>query len=201
MIKEDKENDKQKEKDGFRDQILESALTLFAAKGYSSTSIEDIKRKSNISTSRIYSQFKNKQAIAKALYTDIAKRMNDSLQEIDRTNVAVRDKMRAVVDLMFDLTEQAPDVMRFLLLSRHQSYFVDEELQNFSPPFNRIKDIIDAGIKIGEIRRIDSALIDSCFQGVMARTIALRLDGTLEKPLDRYINDVWSMVWNAVEAK
>ena len=98
MIKKDKENNKQKEKDEFRDQILDSALTLFAAKGYSNTSIEDIKRKSNISTSRIYSQFKNKQTIAKALYVDLAQRMQDSLREIDRANATVRDKMRAVVD-------------------------------------------------------------------------------------------------------
>ncbi len=201
MKKEDKENDKQKEKDGFRDKILDSALTLFAAKGYSNTSIEDIKRTSNISTSRIYNQFRNKKTIAEALYTDLARRMNDSLREIDRTNATARDRMRAVVDLMFDLTEQAPDVMRFLLLSRHQDFCLDEELQGTLPPFNKIKDIIDAGIKTGEIRRIDSTLIDSCFQGAMTRTIELRLDGILKKPLDLYFNDVWSMVWNAVEAK
>ena len=102
---------------------------------------------------------------------------------------------------MFDLTEQAPDVMRFLLLSRHQEFLFDDELQGSSPPFSKIKDILDAGIKTGEIRRVDATLIDSCFQGVLARTIELRLDGTLEKPLNRYFNDVWSMIWNAVEAK
>ena len=201
MIKKEKENNRQKEKDEFRDQILDSALTLFAAKGYSNTSIEDIKRKSNISTSRIYNQFKNKQTIAKTLYIDLAQRMQESLREIDRANTTVRDTMRAVVDLMFDLTEQAPNVMRFLLLSRHQDILLDEELQDSSAPFNKIKDIIDAGIKTGEIRRVDSALIDSCFQGVVARAIELRLDGTLEKPLARYFNDVWSMIWSAVEAK
>ncbi len=200
MIKETKENIKQKEKDEFRDQILDSALNLFAAKGYSNTSIEDIKRKSNISTSRIYGQFKNKQTIAKALYVDLARRMDDSLCEIARTNTTVRERMRAVVDLMFDLTEQAPDVMRFLLLSRHQEFLLDGELQGCTPPFDKVKDIIMKGIKTGEIRRIDSLLVDGCFQGIIIRTIELRLDGTLEKPLDRYFNDVWSLVWSAVEA-
>lgn len=184
-----------------RDEILNSALNLFAQKGYFNTSVEDIKRASEVSTSKIYRYFKNKQAIDQALYNDLVQRMNDSLREIERTNNTAKDQIYAIIDFLFNLTEQAPDVMRFLLLSHHQEIIPDEKAKSSNSPFSKIIDVIDDGIKTGEILRINSTLVFGCFIGMVLRIIQLRLDGALEKSLDHYFHDVWSLVWNAIEAK
>lgn len=199
MNKNNKDKKKDPPSEDLRDKILNSALLLFAEKGYTLTSLEDIKQDSELSTSKIYRYFKNKPSIAKALYEDLMQRMVESIQEINRTNETAADRMYALVDLVFSLTEIAPDAMNFLLFSRQQEFNNEDENVKESP-FMDVIPIIENGIKAGEIRRIDPKLIYSCFLGIILNTIRLRLDGTLEKPLDLCTHDVWSLAWKSIEA-
>lgn len=55
-----------------RGQILEAALACFLAKGYSASSIADIRARSGATTGSIYHFFTGKAAIAEALLEDVA---------------------------------------------------------------------------------------------------------------------------------
>ena len=51
-----------------RDQILESALTMFAEQGYANTSVEQICAGANVSTKSFYRIFENREDLYLALY-------------------------------------------------------------------------------------------------------------------------------------
>ena len=181
-----------------REIILNSALKLFTQKSYFKTSIADIARETNISSGSIYHLFKNKEAIAQALYDDLMERMDDSLAEIRRTNKTVADRTRAVVDLLFTLTEEAPEVMRFLLLSNYREFLPDEKSLSSSPAFEGFKEILSDGIKNGDIRRMDPVTAYASFYGIILQSIRLRLEGLLEKPIGTYNHELWESAWRAV---
>lgn len=186
------------QEEGPREIILNSALNLFAQKSYFKTSIADIARETNIGSGSIYHLFKNKEAIAQVLYDDLLGRMDDSLAEIRRSHKTVVDRTRAVVDLLFTLTEDAPEVMRFLLLSNHREFLPGEKSLSSSLAFEGFKEILSDGIKNGDIRRMHPAMAYASFYGIILQSIRLSLEGVLEKPISTYSHELWDSAWRAV---
>lgn len=188
------------EKKEVHDQILKTALKLFTQKGYFNTSVVNIKDEADVSTGSIYHHFKNKEAIAEALFTDIQNRLLRSIDDIRRKHKTARDRTLSITELLFDLTEQAPEAVHFLLLSQHQEFLPGEKPMSESRAFRRLRDILASGMKAGEIRHMDAELAAACFYGVIFRTIEVHQNGLLNKPLDFYLNDAWSAAWRSISA-
>ncbi|HHJ38314.1 MAG: hypothetical protein AXA67_13725 [Methylothermaceae bacteria B42] len=180
------------------DEILKAALKLFTQKGYFNTSVADIRREADVSTGTIYHYFKNKEAIADALYQDIITSLNESIKEIKNKTKNSFERLRAIVELFFTLTEDAADVMGFIIMAHHQEFLPNEKPLSMSPPFLLLTEIMKEGIKAGELRRMDPVVANACFYGTTARMIQLRLENALDKPLDWYLLDTWTAIWKAL---
>jgi AcrR family transcriptional regulator len=185
-----------------QDQILLAALKLFTEKGYFNTSLIDIKQAAGIKTLAIlYQHFPTKYAIAAALYANIIDSLNISIDDIRRRNQKSSEQLRGIVDLLFKLTDDAPDVMRFLLLLRFNEFLPDEKPLMESAAFVKIIKIIQAGIKAGEIRNVDSALINTHFFGIINNTLRSVLSRELDKKADAYQAQTWLSAWNVIANK
>lgn len=185
-----------------QDQILLAALRLFTEKGYFNTSLIDIKQAAGIKNLPVvYQYFAHKQAIASALYANIIDSLNVSIDDIRRRNQKPSEQLRSIVDLLFKLTDDAPDVMRFLLLLKFDEFLPDEKSLMETVAFVKIIKIIQAGIKAGEIRNIDSALVNAHFFGIVNNTLRLVLSGELDKKADVYQTQTWLSAWNVIANK
>jgi len=51
-----------------REQIIESALSLFAERGYHGTNVPDIAKVANVGTGTIYRNFKSKEDLVNSIY-------------------------------------------------------------------------------------------------------------------------------------
>ena len=123
----DQEKENNKKKLDTQDEILLAALKLFAEKGYFNTSLTDITEATGLkTTSGIYQHYKNKQMIAKALYANILDSLSISIDDIRRRNKKPSEQLREVVGLLFRLTQEAPDVMEFLLVIKVHEFLPDE---------------------------------------------------------------------------
>jgi len=76
-IKEDFE----KMKEASREKILMTAFELFAEKGYSSSSVENIAQKAKISKGLIYHYFKSKEEILKGIFFILQEQLNQVMLE------------------------------------------------------------------------------------------------------------------------
>jgi len=198
----DKEKENIQIKSEAQDEILLAALKLFAQKGYFNTSLTDIKDAAGIkTTSGIYQHFKNKQMIASALYVNIFDSLNISIDDIRRRNKKSSEQLREIVDLMFRLTSEAPDVMQFLLVLKIHEFLPEEKPLLETAPFVKIIKIIQAGIKAGEIRNIDPLLGYAYFFGIINQTLRLLLTGALDKKPEVYQSQAWLAAWNAIAKK
>lgn len=184
------------------DEILLAALKLFSQKGFFNTSLTDIAKQAGLkNTSAVYPHFKNKQAIATQLYANILDSLSVSIDDIRCKNPKSSGQLRGIVDLLFKLTDDAPDIMRFLLILKLDEFLPDEKSMLESPPFIKIHKIIQSGIKAGEIRNIDPILVNAYFFGIINTTLRFKLTGMLEKAADAYQGQAWIAAWNVIAKK
>ncbi len=183
-----------------REQVLRTALHLFTEYGYFNTSVHDIAREAKVSIGSIYHHFKDKEGIAKALYEQLVTRMGAAFDAIEGAHKTAHDRCLAVVKLLFKMTEQEPAVMAYMLHAQHQEFMPNEMPVCSSRPFTQMRAMVRAGMETGEVRRMDPLVAATCLFGGPIRMISLRLDGILEKPLQKYIDEVWSASWRSVSA-
>jgi len=195
----DKDTQKEQEKEKLRDDILAAALKLFTEKGYFNTSLTEIAEASGVkSAAGVYKHFKNKQEIATALHAWIVDRLSVSIDDIRRRNRKSPEQLREIVDLWFRLTDDAPEIMRFILVLNVSEFLPEEKPLMESPPFIKILRILHSGIKAGEIKATDSQRAYCCFFGVIENTLKQVLTGTLTKKADFYQNDTWAAAWAGI---
>lgn len=185
-----------------RDDILLAALKLFAEKGYFNTALSEIAEAAGVkNVNAVYHHFKNKQGIAKQLYDNINDSLSVSIDDIRRRNQKSSEQLRGIVDLLFQLTDDAPDVMRFFLVLKLDEILPEEKPIYETPAFIKIQKIIQSGIKAGEIRNIDPWLVNAYFFGIIKNTLDMVLTGTLNKKADAYQAQVWLAAWNVIAKK
>jgi AcrR family transcriptional regulator len=185
-----------------QDEILLVALKLFATKGYFNTSLIDIAEAASIkNTSAIYHHFKNKQTIAAQMYANIFDSLNISVDDIRRRNQKSSEQLRGIVDLFFKLTDDAPDIMQFLLILKLDEFLPEEKPVLETAAFVKIIKIIQSGIKAGEIRDIDPLLVNAYFFGIINNTLRSVLTGVLDKKADAYLSQTWLAAWNTIAKK
>ena len=207
MIRCDKTNmDQEKEiihsKAEMQDEILVAALKLFATKGYYNTSLVDIAEATGMkNTSAIYHHFKNKQMMAAHLYANIFDSFDISIDDIRLRNPKASEQLRGIVDLFFKLTDEAPDVMQFLLMLNLKEFLPEEKPVQETPAFVKIIKIIQSGIEEGEIRDIDPLLANAYFFGIINNTLRLVLTGAVDKKADAYLAQTWLAAWNVIAKK
>jgi len=181
-----------------RDKILSTALSLFTKKGFFSTSMRDITGESAVSTGSVYHYFKDKEGVAAALYQSVIERMRESLQHIASTHDTSHDQCRAVIGLLFKIAEEEPEIMSFMLYTKHHEFLTEELPVCSSEPFEIMRSMVQFGMDNGEIEQRDVLVASTCLFGGAIRMITSHLDGILDKPLSDYLDDIWICSWRAV---
>jgi len=185
-----------------QDEILLAALQLFAGKGYFNTSLIDIKEAAGLEdVGTIYRHFKSKQIIAAQLRANILDSLNISIDDIRRKNEKPSEQLRSIVDLLFRLTDEAPDVMRFLLIVKTDEFLPEAKPLHEAAAFIKIIRIIEAGIKAGELRNITPQLGYAQFFGIIENILKLVLTGFFDKKADFYQSQAWLTAWNTIVKK
>lgn len=183
-----------------RQRVLITVLALFSTHGYFATSLQDISRESGVSIGSIYHHFGDKEGIARALYHSLSEQMTDRLERITRRHSGAHDTCRAVVKLLFEMTEAEPLVMNFMLYAKHQEFLPEEPPICSSRPFALMRDMVKRGMDTGEIRQMDLMVASTSMFGGAIRMVMARLDGVLPTQLNRYLDEVWDCAWRSVAA-
>lgn len=184
------------------DEILIAALNLFSNKGYFNTSLTDIKDAIDAKTTAgIYKYYKNKQAIAEALYENILDSLSISIDDIRRRTRKPSEQLREIVELLFKLAEEAPEVVKFLFVINIKEISSEEKSLLETVPFNKIKRVIQNGIKDDEIRSLDPLLAYSYFFGIIRHTLMLILSNDLPNNAMNYEAQAWTAAWASIAKK
>ncbi len=160
--------------------------------------MRDITHESAVSTGSVYHHFKDKEDVAITLYEHMLKRLCKTFEQIIQNHESAHDQCKTVVSYLFHLAESEPDVMTFIMHTKHQEFLSTEPPVCSSKPFRMMRDMVQHGMESGEIEQRDVHTAAACLFGGTVRMIISHLDGILEKPLSNYLDDVWTCSWRAV---
>jgi AcrR family transcriptional regulator len=131
------EERKEREKKQRRQQIVNAAEKVFAAKGFSGATVENIADEAELSPATLYLYFKNKDELYASLNLKMLKVLTEKMESVyHRKGLSPEEKIRALEKALYEVYEQDPrNVINVL---RFQS---SEELKNLSPELaSQIKD-------------------------------------------------------------
>lgn len=179
--------------------ILRAALRLFNEKGYFSTSVHEIVAAADVSVGFVYHHFTDKAGIARALFDHLLSGMNRLLDDIESSHASAEQRCKAVVGMLFELTDSDPDAMGFIIHARHKEFLPTEKSICSASAFVRMRRFVLKGIEEGEIPMMDSSVAGALVYGAAIRLVCLRLDGLVEQTLAHYFDELWSRTWTAVQ--
>ncbi len=104
-----------------RKAILDAALSCFASKGFTETTMEDIRKISGASTGSIYHHFSNKEMLARALYLEGRSSLNSTLTT-SFTTKHVREGIKAIIYAYLGWFEQNADLGQYMLQATESEY-------------------------------------------------------------------------------
>jgi AcrR family transcriptional regulator len=105
-----------REKEARRTQIVDAARNLFFSKGFESTTIDDIARKTELSKGAIYLYFPSKEEIYFTLMEEGVGILYSMLEKAARGNVPADTLLRRIGHAYFDFYRQYPGYFRSLFL-------------------------------------------------------------------------------------
>jgi AcrR family transcriptional regulator len=109
-----------------RQQIADSAMKLFAEKGYHNTSVRDIANLSNISTGSIYDYVQNKEDIlflvSQRFFENLEKEMKQALHGLDDPLMKLKAAIEAALSVIDNFQEYV------LITYRESKYFKKQDL-------------------------------------------------------------------------
>ena len=131
------EERKEREKQMRRGQIINAAEKVFAAKGFSGATIENIAEEAELSPATLYLYFKNKDELYASLNLKFLEVFIEKIENIRRQNeLDPEQKVKALEKALYELYEYDP--LNVINVLRFQS---SEALRNLSPQLSsQIKD-------------------------------------------------------------
>jgi AcrR family transcriptional regulator len=104
-----------------RQAILDAALACFASKGFTETTMEDIRKLSGASTGSIYHHFENKELLARALYMEARNSLYAALFA-SITGKSLREGIEALIYAYLDWFEQHADLGQYMMQAAESEY-------------------------------------------------------------------------------
>ena len=94
------------------DAILHAAARLFAARGYSGVSLEDLGAAVGVSGPAVYRHFENKQALLGAILVGVSQRLRAGGRAVVEAGGAPEEQLRAIIAYHVDFALADADVIR-----------------------------------------------------------------------------------------
>jgi len=185
--------------------IINSALTLFAKKGFYSTTIPDIAKALNMSVGNMYNYFKSKDTLAKEIIKYISSYLGAKLQEINHMQISTKEKTKKIVEIYFNTAKSNPEMIDYFLrvYLSNREVFKDgcEGMICVNEFVTEIMIYFEEGVAKGDLRDQDFFSAFGLFMGYLGGMVFLKGENILPQELDAYIDDISYNIYKALSAK
>lgn len=154
---------------GKKGDILRASIELFSENGYDGVSVRDIAKKAGVTEAALYKHFKSKEDMSLYLFTVINREYCGRITKINAHETSAIKKLQNIVIMTYDLFEAFPAVIGFALLSQHNFW---NRITDDIRPHLMLKNILEEGIKKGEIRDEAVYLLISVYTGLLLEPLA-----------------------------
>jgi len=180
-----------------RERIFRSALDLFAQKGFSETTVEDITNAADVGKGTFFNYFPSKDHILLAFGEMQLARLREAVDEARQTNEPLPKFLRSLTTRMTEEPARNPDLIRVLLLAFLSNPDVRQAMLDLQTRVLALhSEMIQLGQERGEIRKdLPPIEIAQVFRQVIFGTLliwSLYGDASLQSRMDSAFEIVWT---------
>lgn len=180
-----------------RERLFRSALDLFARKGFTETTVEDITETADVGKGTFFNYFPSKDHILLAFGEMQLAKLQSAVEEARRTGESMPQFLRSLGVRMTQEPIRNPGVVRTLLQAYLSSTPVREAMLDLQKRVHALHtEIVQLGQERGEIRKdVPAAEIAQVFRQTIFGTLlfwSLYGDATLHPRMESAFNVLWS---------
>ena len=189
-----------------RERLFRSALNLFAKKGYSETTVEDITEAADVGKGTFFNYFRSKEHILMAFGELQLGKLEAIVREAQQSDLPMREVLRTLVLRMTEEPIRNPAIVRALLQANLSSVPVRAEMRRIHDR-NRVLlgKLIQHGQERGEIRTdFPAEQIAQAWRQTIFGTLlfwSLEGDHTLTERIETSIRLLWDGIATRETAK
>jgi AcrR family transcriptional regulator len=161
-----------------RTHIIETAMDLFAGKGYEGTSIRDIAEKASVNLAMVNYYFGSKEKLFENIVEYKSSVTRGILDEILKNNkLSAIEKIYAIIDSYVEKLFTHRSFHRLIyqeLILNQREELQNSIVNNLAPNSVIIKRIIEIGIKNGEFKKVDVELTLASLMGTVNQVLLSR---------------------------
>jgi len=110
-----------------RERLLETAIEMFAERGYAATGVDALCRRAGVAKTGLYWEFQNKVGLLNAVIDQVVAEWVDQIREAARSAGAPREKLDVALESLRRRVSERPELFRVLLVVLAERTQVDEE--------------------------------------------------------------------------
>jgi TetR/AcrR family transcriptional regulator, fatty acid metabolism regulator protein len=168
-----------------RARILESAIKVFAAKGYHGCRVSDIATEAGIAYGLVYHYFTSKEEILNSIFQEKWSIFLKVMRSIDESPITFENKLKQIAHFLISGFELMPELMEVLILeiARSQKVMEKQNLRLLNEAFEIIEEMFRVEKKLGNLRSdADPQLAAHLFFGFIESILTAYVMKTLKTP-------------------
>lgn len=190
-----------------RRQILDAALACFTELGLEATTIDMIRARSGASVGSLYHHFRNKEAVASALFVEAMRdhwdRLMAGLEALQKGHASVENGIRVIVQTYATWVEEHPDWARYVFLGR--GVVTDPEARETLRRQNgerqrQLQSTFERWQETGGLRDLPNELIHPLIIGPIQDYCRQWLTGRVQAPPSSVTTWLADAAWRSVRA-
>lgn len=158
-----------------KEHIIDTALGLFAEKGFEGTSIRDIAEKGQVNVAMVNYYFGSKEKLFEAIVEFKASYMKGLLEDLENDHTKTEiEKIDAIIEGYVNRLLSQSDFHRLLhqeLLMQQRQNMHENIISIFVKNTQRIKSIIEQGVRKKQFRKVDAELTVASLIGTLNQVL------------------------------
>ncbi|MDO6654885.1 TetR/AcrR family transcriptional regulator [Anaerobacillus sp. 1_MG-2023] len=182
-----------------RENIMTSALALFAERGFDATTVPMIATSANVGAGTIYRYFENKEVLVNTLFQDYVRTFTKTIEDQFPYHQSVRDQFHHIFKAMILFTNQNEHALYFI--KKHSAaHFLDSQSQeDFTQLLNLLRSFFDIGKQQSVIRNLPSEALIAILYGAFLELQNLVRAGELHPDLE-LLSGIENSLWDSVRS-
>lgn len=183
-----------------REQIISAARKIFAQKGYSSTTTDDIATELGVGKGTLYRYFKDKKDLFLAVNDEGFARLEDIASREAYPLSDPRERLQALLKMFYEFFDKEAEHIEIMMQLRGE--FKEEYQKRFAEGHNRhtarIADLLREGIAKGQFRNVDAAMGALAISSLLLGTLQDFYYRRQDRRLVNYIKPMTDFVMNGL---
>jgi AcrR family transcriptional regulator len=165
-----------------RQQILDSAVRVFARQGFHTCRVGDIAAEAGVAQGLVYHYFDSKEQVLDTVFLERWEILLEAIATTHNRRGVARDKLHAVAGFIIDSYRADPDLMKVIIVevTRAANSFGARHLAKIREAFDGIAEIVRDAQRVGAFRDdVDADFAAMTFYGAIEQVLTGWIFGVL----------------------